>query len=160
MNIAVSVRGLTKKIGMKQVLDGLSFDIIQGHVIGLMGPNGAGKSTLLKILMNMCHADAGEVRIFGIPVGAENKKYVSYLPDLNHLFHWMRIRDAINYYRDMFSASGIWIMSSEKPGELLITLNQEKKVLAAICSIIGAITFAAGFFAGSCTLLKSKFEQY
>lgn len=57
MNIAVSVRGLTKKIGMKQVLDGLSFDIIQGHVIGLMGPNGAGKSTLLKILMNMCHAD-------------------------------------------------------------------------------------------------------
>ena len=102
MSAVVSVRGLTKKINNKQVLDGLDFEIQEGHVAGLLGPNGAGKTTIMKILMNIYHADTGEIKICGQQAGFETKKYISYMPDLNHLFPWMRVRDAIRYYGDIF----------------------------------------------------------
>jgi ABC-2 type transport system ATP-binding protein len=103
MSKIVSIKGLTKKIGRKQVLKGLDIELGTGRVVGLLGPNGAGKTTLLKILMNIYHADAGEVQICGERLGFETKRHISYMPDTNHLFQWMCIRDAIHYYRDMFS---------------------------------------------------------
>lgn len=102
MNTTISVKGLSKKIDGKQVLDDLNFDIFEGHVVGLIGPNSSGKSTLLKILMNLWHADAGEIQIFSNKIVPENKENISYLPAMNHLFPWMRIHDAIHYYQDMF----------------------------------------------------------
>lgn len=102
MSAIVSVRDLTKKIGSKTVLNGLNFDIGEGRVVGLLGPNGAGKTTLIKVIMNLCHADMGEVYICGEPSGFETKKFISYMPDTNHLFPWMRVCDAIRYYNDMF----------------------------------------------------------
>lgn len=103
MSEIVSVKGLTKKIGGKQVLKGLDFELEVGRVVGLLGPNGAGKTTLLKILMNIYHADTGEINICSERMGYETKRHISYMPDINHLFQWMRVRDAIHYYSDMFS---------------------------------------------------------
>lgn len=103
MSAIVSARGLQKSIGRKHVLKGLDFDLNPGRVVGLLGPNGAGKTTLLKTLVNIYHADAGEIRIFGEQAGYGTKKYISYLPDANHLFEWMSVQDAIHYYRDQFS---------------------------------------------------------
>jgi ABC-type multidrug transport system, ATPase component len=102
MSAIVSVKGLQKSIGRKHVLKGLDFDLDPGRVVGLLGPNGAGKTTLLKTLVNIYHADAGEIRIFGDEVGVGTKKYVSYLPEMNHLFDWMSVEDAIHYYNDFF----------------------------------------------------------
>lgn len=90
-------------MGKKQVLNGLELKLQTGRVIGLLGPNGAGKTTLMKTLMNIYRPDAGKILICGEEAGFETKKYISYLPDLNPLFPWMLVRDAIHYYRDMFS---------------------------------------------------------
>lgn len=103
MNAIVSVKGLKKKIGKKQVLQGLDFQLKAGRVVGLLGPNEAGKTTTIKILMNIYNADAGEIKICDEQVGFETKRYISYMPDMNPLFQWMRVRDAIHYYKDMFS---------------------------------------------------------
>ncbi len=103
MNAILSVQGLKKNIGKKQVLKGLDFDLGPGRVVGLLGPNGSGKTTLLKTLVNIYHANAGDIRIFGEQVGCGTKKYVSYMPETNHLFNWMSVQDAIHYYRDFFS---------------------------------------------------------
>ncbi len=98
----VRVKGLTKHIGRKAVLKGIDFEIDKGRVVGILGPNGAGKTTLIKILMNLYHADSGEVEICGEKVSFASKKYIAYMPDTNHLFRWMRVRDAIQYYSEMF----------------------------------------------------------
>jgi ABC-2 type transport system ATP-binding protein len=58
---AVSVRGLRKSFGKKEVLHGLDFDIPAGTICGLLGRNGAGKTTALSILAGQEQASAGEV---------------------------------------------------------------------------------------------------
>jgi ABC-2 type transport system ATP-binding protein len=102
MTAIVSVKGLTKTFGQKQVLKGLDFDLEAGRVIGLMGPNGAGKTTLIKTLMQIYHASSGEVRVCNETNSRAAQKYISYMPDKNHLFRWMRVSDAIHYYGDLF----------------------------------------------------------
>jgi ABC-2 type transport system ATP-binding protein len=102
MKNLVSVVDLSKKIGKKHVLKGVNFQIEAGRVVGLLGPNGAGKTTLLKILMNLFHADAGKIDICDEPVSFSSKKHLAYMPDLNPLFEWMSVRDALNYYSDLF----------------------------------------------------------
>lgn len=125
MSIIVSVNGLTKNVGKKQVLSDISFEIAEGRVIGLLGPNGAGKTTLMKTLMNIYHANAGETQICGEKAGFETKKYISYMPDINHLFSWMRVRDAIHYYSDMFEDFDI-----ERSKELckFLGINEDEKI--------------------------------
>lgn len=61
----VEVRDLTRKFGPVTALDGVSFDIVEGEVTGLVGENGAGKSTLLKILAGLQPPSSGTVRVDG-----------------------------------------------------------------------------------------------
>lgn len=62
---AISVRGLKKSYGGRQVLDGVTFSVPSGSVVGLLGPNGSGKSTTVRILLGLAAADAGEAKIAG-----------------------------------------------------------------------------------------------
>lgn len=102
MSIIVSVKDVTKKIGAKHVLENMNFDVEEGSVVGLLGPNGAGKTTLIKLLMDIYHADCGEINVCGERTSFKARNYIAYMPDINHLFPWMRVYDAIKYYSDMF----------------------------------------------------------
>ena len=73
MNV-LEVHGLTKRYPAF-TLDGVSFDVPQGAVMGFIGRNGAGKSTTLKSILGMVHPDAGEVRVFGMDY-AENERAI------------------------------------------------------------------------------------
>ena len=46
-------------------LQGLSFSLPRGYIMGLIGPNGSGKTTTLKLMMNLMHKDTGEIKVFG-----------------------------------------------------------------------------------------------
>ncbi len=61
----IRIRGLRKRYGKQQVLDGLDLEVGKGSVFALLGPNGAGKTTTVHILSTLIHADAGEVTIAG-----------------------------------------------------------------------------------------------
>ena len=73
MNV-LEVQGLTKRYPAF-TLNGVSFDVPQGAVMGFIGRNGAGKSTTLKSILGMVHPDAGAVRVFGMDY-AENERAV------------------------------------------------------------------------------------
>ena len=61
----IQVRGLRKRYGKQQVLDGLDLEVGRGSVFALLGPNGAGKTTIVHILSTLVHADGGEVTVAG-----------------------------------------------------------------------------------------------
>ncbi|MCA5892687.1 ABC transporter ATP-binding protein [Isoptericola sp. NEAU-Y5] len=62
---AVHVRGLRKRYGTKQAVDGLDLDIDEGEIVAVLGPNGAGKTTTVEILEGFRSRDGGEVRVLG-----------------------------------------------------------------------------------------------
>lgn len=64
----LSVSGLERRFGSTKALDGLCFTVSGGQIVGLLGRNGAGKSTLLRILSGQLKQNAGELKLFDMPV--------------------------------------------------------------------------------------------
>jgi phospholipid/cholesterol/gamma-HCH transport system ATP-binding protein len=63
--VGIQVRGLRKKFGDQEVLNGLDFEVRPGEIFVIMGPSGSGKSVLLKHIIGLETADAGEILING-----------------------------------------------------------------------------------------------
>ncbi len=103
MSTILEVKELTKSFSNHTVLNKVSFTLESGRVAGLMGPNGAGKTTLMKTVMQMTRAYSGTVRVCGQDTIEAIHRTTAFMPDRNHLFDWMRVRDAIRYYSDMFA---------------------------------------------------------
>jgi len=79
----VEIRDVTKRFGATQALAGVSFDVKEGEILGLVGANGAGKSTLIKILAGLQPATSGDIVVdgavahFATPVDAMNRGVVT-----------------------------------------------------------------------------------
>jgi len=77
MGAVVEVRGLTKVFNGKVAVDGISFHVNEGEILGLIGPNGAGKTTTLQMLLDLTTPTSGEVFIFGLPMkGRKNREHI------------------------------------------------------------------------------------
>jgi ABC-2 type transport system ATP-binding protein len=87
---AVWCQGLRKRYGRQTAVDGVSFTVRRGEVLGLLGPNGAGKTTVIKILLGLVRPDAGEVMLLGRR-GADprSRARVGYLPELFRYQPWL-----------------------------------------------------------------------
>lgn len=62
----VEVKGLTKVFNGLRAVDGISFEIYPGEIVGLLGPNGAGKTTTLQMLLGLTTPTSGEIKLFGL----------------------------------------------------------------------------------------------
>lgn len=103
MKNIVEIKNLTKKYSNKIALNNISLNIEEGKVVGILGPNGSGKTTLIKILTGLLRQTSGEVLIDGHKIGVYTKRVVSYLPDRNFLYKWMKIKDALDFFKDFYS---------------------------------------------------------
>lgn len=65
MSTVLQVQNVHHSFGLKKVLDGINFEIVEGETLVIMGGSGCGKSTLLRILIGLLAPSAGQVRIFG-----------------------------------------------------------------------------------------------
>jgi ABC-2 type transport system ATP-binding protein len=74
MEQAIAARGLRKRYGKVQALDGLDLSVGRGTIFGLLGPNGAGKSTTVKILTTLSRPDSGEAHVAGVDVLAQPQR--------------------------------------------------------------------------------------
>ena len=102
MSVILQADSVKKSYFTKPVLGGVSLEIQDGSILGLLGPNGSGKTTFLKIIAGLLHASSGDIRVCGQPIGLETKRMVSFLPDRNCLYPRMTALDVIQFYHDFF----------------------------------------------------------
>ena len=96
----IEVQNLTKRYGQHVALDGVSFSVGCGEVVGFLGPNGAGKSTTMRILTTFMAATSGSVRVGGDCV-FENpmrvRERIGYMPENNPLPTDLRVGDYLKF---------------------------------------------------------------
>jgi gliding motility-associated transport system ATP-binding protein len=96
----ISIEGLTKDYGTTHALQGLSFEVPRGQIVGFLGPNGAGKSTTMKILAGYATPTAGTARIDGMDVTVDSiatRRLLGYLPENNPLYEEMIVVDFLDF---------------------------------------------------------------
>jgi ABC-2 type transport system ATP-binding protein len=96
----IEVQNLTKRYGQHVALDGVSFSVGRGEVVGFLGPNGAGKSTTMRILTTFIAATSGTVRVGGDCVFEQPmrvRKRLGYMPENNPLPLDLRVADYLKF---------------------------------------------------------------
>src|SRR5512145_1457531 len=85
----IEVESLSKRYGRATAVDGISFRVEKGEILGFLGPNGAGKTTTMRILTGYLPATDGTARVAGFDVfddPLEVKRHVGYIPETPPLY--------------------------------------------------------------------------
>ena len=115
----IFVEAVRKRFGPVVAVDGLSFEVRRGEVVGLLGPNGAGKTTTMKMLTGTLQPDEGTVQFDGAPISADltaAKRRVGYLPEANPLYDDMIVSEHLAYVCDLHGLSGPESRSGSRRG--------------------------------------------
>ena len=100
MSELVQIESLVKHFGPIKAVDGVSFSVSRGEVLGFLGPNGAGKSTTMKIVTGFLPADSGRVAVAGDDIVANPiaaKRRIGYLPEGAPLYSDMTARAFLEF---------------------------------------------------------------
>lgn len=133
MSAILECGGLTKKYGNFAALSDLNLTLERGRIVGLLGPNGSGKTTLLKLICGLLVPSGGEIKIGGMPVGADTKRIVSYLPERTYLNDWMKVSNILDMFSDFYkdfnrdTALGMLKRLDIRPDVQLKTLSKGTK---------------------------------
>ncbi|HZT21708.1 MAG TPA: ATP-binding cassette domain-containing protein [Verrucomicrobiae bacterium] len=105
----IKVQALTKVFGSKRAVDGISFSVERGEVLGFLGPNGAGKSTTMRMLTGFIPPTSGEVTVGGFDI-VENpipaKRLIGYLPENAPAYTDMTVRGFLNFAAEIRGLRG------------------------------------------------------
>src|SRR3989454_8311345 len=96
----LTLEGVSKRFDGVIAVDGVSFAVDRGQVVGFLGPNGAGKSTTMRMITQFIEPDAGSIRLDGVPLeeaGREAKRRIGYLPENNPLYAEMLVSEYLDF---------------------------------------------------------------
>ena len=96
----IEVQNLTKRYGRKTAVDGVSFKVEKGEILGFLGPNGAGKTTTMRVLSCFLPPTEGSARVAGFDVfekPLEVKRRVGYCPETPPLYPEMTVASYLAY---------------------------------------------------------------
>jgi len=132
--MSIIVEKVTKLYGEQRALNGVSFSVNKGEIVGLLGPNGAGKSTMMKIITCFIPKNEGKVTVCGFDVEEnplEIKRRIGYLPEHNPLYTDMYVREYLEFIakihkidhvaqrvKEMIHRTGLTPESAKKIGAL------------------------------------------
>ncbi|MCB1050605.1 MAG: ATP-binding cassette domain-containing protein [Acidobacteria bacterium] len=94
----LKVQNLYKSFGPVKAVQGISFDVQRGGIVGLLGPNGAGKTTLIRLIMDIYMPDGGEIVLSEELAGKNRKNHIGYLPEERGLYTKEKVYDTLMYF--------------------------------------------------------------
>jgi ABC-2 type transport system ATP-binding protein len=145
----IQVEGLQKLYGDFPAVQGLSFEVASGEVLGLVGPNGAGKTTTIRSIAGIIIPTKGRIRIAGHdlstdPVAA--KSALAFIPDEPHLFEYLTVEEHLRFVARLYRLGDVGaripglldeLDLSDKRGALPGELSRGmKQKLAIACGLL------------------------
>ncbi len=100
----IEVKGLVKSYGAKRAVNGVTFSVKRGDILGFLGPNGAGKSTTMKMLTGFLRPDAGTATVDGVDVTVDPvavKKKLGYLPESAPAYPEMTVQEFLSFIAEI-----------------------------------------------------------
>ena len=105
----IKIENLVKTFGAKRAVDGISFTVERGEVLGFLGPNGAGKSTTMRMITGFMPPTSGKVSIGGHDVAEsplEAKRLIGYLPENAASYPDMTVHGFLNFTAELRGLEG------------------------------------------------------
>lgn len=105
MNAAILIKELTKRYGSLTALDGVSLEVGEGEMFGLIGPDGAGKSTLYGILSTLLAPESGSASVLGLDTVRdyrEIRRRIGYIPERFSLYPDMTVTENLQFFASLF----------------------------------------------------------
>lgn len=96
----IKVEGLTKRYARHTAVDGISFEVEKGQIVGFLGPNGAGKTTTMRVLTCFLPPTGGSANVAGFDVveqSMEVKRRIGYLPETPPLYPEMEVGEYLDF---------------------------------------------------------------
>lgn len=105
---AVNVENITKRYGDVVALDGVSLEVCEGELFGIIGPDGAGKTTLFRIIATLILADSGAAWVEGFDVVKDYKelrKRIGYMPGRFSLYQDLTVEENLSFFAAVFGTT-------------------------------------------------------
>jgi len=105
----IKVKNLIKDFGRRRAVNGVSFEVERGTVLGFLGPNGAGKTTTIRMIAGYLLPSAGTVTVKGIDVAADPvsaQKNIGYMPENTPLYEDMTVHGFLKFIAEIRGFSG------------------------------------------------------
>jgi ABC-2 type transport system ATP-binding protein len=123
--MSIQVTNLVKNFGETIAVDGITFDVKTGEILGFLGPNGAGKTTTMKIITCFLPPTSGKVSVDGLDTRSDSinvRRKIGYLPEQNPLYYEMNVVDFLGF-------------SANLQGVIKGKINQRIKLMLDICGL-------------------------
>jgi len=104
-DLAIDVRGLVKRFGVKTVVDDFSIQVARGEIYGFLGPNGSGKTTTIRMLCGLLTPDAGEGTCLGLDIRTQSaaiKRQVGYMTQKFSFWEDLSIAENLDFVARMY----------------------------------------------------------
>jgi len=130
MSDAIRLEGISKQLGGREILKGVSFAVKQGDIFGYLGPNGAGKTTTIRILLGLLQPTSGKATILGEDVSRdEARRKVGFVLESDGLYDNKTAEENLWYYARIYEMTrpaeridrildlvGLWDRAKDKVG--------------------------------------------
>ena len=106
----IEIEGLEKLYGDLPAVQGLSFRVATGEVMGLVGPNGAGKTTTLRSIAGIIIPTRGRIAVAGHDLGTDPvaaKRLLAFIPDEPHLFEYLTVEEHLRFMARLYGVEDV-----------------------------------------------------
>ena len=126
MTTAISVQGLHKQFGKKEVLHNINLEVEEGQIYGLIGPSGSGKTTLIKAIIGMDSPTKGKVTVLSFPIPNINVlPQIGYMAQSDALYPELTAKENLDFFASLF----------------LMKKKEKEKRIAYVASLVALTPF-------------------
>jgi ABC-2 type transport system ATP-binding protein len=105
---ALVINGLTKSFRDKRAVDGVTFSVPKGDIVGFLGPNGAGKTTVMNMVTGLTSPDSGQIDLLGVRNGAKSKEVrarIGYLQEKPRIYPEMTASAYLMLFAQLYAVA-------------------------------------------------------